>query len=220
MASSHTNLAARLAAALAIAVSSAGGVPPSPARCTARRRCSRAPFERDRHVGELPLEALEHGQRLAADHPLVHVADGVLERALGGADAHRRVAAALVVEVGQQHLERLGVRRVAGDQHVVGTDLHVVERDLGLGRRVHAHRVVDPGERHAGPVHVDHDRADALRAVAARPAAPHEDPLRHVAEGRVVLVAVEPEAGAVLAQRGAHLLHGRPGVGLGDADAR
>ena len=43
MASSQTNLAARLAAVLAMAVSSGGGVPPGPARRTARASSSRAP---------------------------------------------------------------------------------------------------------------------------------------------------------------------------------
>ena len=54
-----------------------------------------------RHVGDLPLEALEVAERLAADHALAHVLHRVLERALRGADAHRRVAAALVVDVGR-----------------------------------------------------------------------------------------------------------------------
>ena len=176
------------------------------------------PFERDRHVGELPLETLEHGQRLAADHPLVDVADGVLERALGGADAHRRVAAALVVEVGQQLLERSvfdGSPAIRTSSGPISTSSNAISASVEACTPI---EWCTPGERHARPVHVDHDRADALRTVSPGPAAPHEDALRHVAEGRVVLVAVEPEAGAVLAQRGAHLLHGRPRVGLGDAD--
>ena len=43
MASSQTSLAARLAAVLAMAVSSAGGVPPGPASRTARPNSNRAP---------------------------------------------------------------------------------------------------------------------------------------------------------------------------------
>ena len=94
------------------------------------------------HVGDLPLQALEHGERLAADHALVHVADRVLERALRGADAHRRVAAPLVVDVPDQRLERLAVRRVADEEDVLGLDAHVVERELGLARAAQAHLLV------------------------------------------------------------------------------
>ena len=66
-----------------------------------------------------------------------------------------------------------------------------------------------------------HDHgADALGPLAARPAAPDQHPLGHVAHRRVVLVGVEaPAPRPVLDQRGAHVLHGRPGIGLGDPDA-
>src|SRR5205085_1057410 len=56
-------------------------------------------FELRGHVGDLPLETLEIGQGLVADLALVHVVHRVLERALRGADAHRRVPAAFVVDV-------------------------------------------------------------------------------------------------------------------------
>ena len=77
------------------------------------------------------------GSRRACLSPtlaLAHVLHRVLERALRGADAHRRVAAPFVVDVRDQRLERLAVRRVAPQQHVVGLDAHVVERELGLAR--------------------------------------------------------------------------------------
>ena len=54
-------------------------------------------FELDGHVGNLPLETLQLGQRTITDLALVHVADRVFERALRGADTHSGVAAALAV---------------------------------------------------------------------------------------------------------------------------
>ena len=68
---------------------------------------------------------------------------------------------------------------------------------------------------------VGHDHgADALGPLAPGPAAPDQHALGHVAQRRVVLVGVEaPAARAVLGQGGPHVLHGRAGVGLGDADA-
>jgi hypothetical protein len=176
--------------------------------------------ELGRHVGDLPLQALQRGDRLAVHLPLVHVADGVLEGALGGAHAHGGVAAALVVQVGEQDLERLGVVGVPGDQHVLRFDAHAVEGDLGLGRAVQAHVVVGAGDRHALAVERHDHRPDPLGATAPRPPAPHERRRRRVPERRVVLVPVEPEATvAVVGQRRAHVLDGRAGVGLGDADA-
>ena len=112
MASSHTNLAARFAAVLANAVSSGGGVPPGSGQPHGARQQQPCSLELHGHVGQLPLQALQVGQRPAPDDPLVHVAHRVLQRPLRGADAHRRVAAALVVEVREQHLERVGVRGV------------------------------------------------------------------------------------------------------------
>ena len=83
-----------------------------PARCSARQEQQPGALELRRHVGDLPLQPLELGERPAADDPLVDVAHRVLERALRGADAHGGVAAPLVVEVRDQRLERLAVRRV------------------------------------------------------------------------------------------------------------
>ena len=81
-----------------------------------------------------------------------------------------------------------------------------------------AHALVAPGERHPVAVHRDHDRADPLGPLPARPSAPHQHPRSSVTERRVVLVAVEPPGRAVGHQGGPHFLHRRPGVGFGDAD--
>ena len=146
----------------------------------------------------------------------------MLQRALGRSDAHRRIAAAFVVEVCEQRLERRVVVGVSGDEHVVGLDEHVVEGDLGLGGRVHSHAAVHAGDRHTGPVHLDHDRPDSLRPCAAGPTAPHEHAVGHMSEGGVVLVAVEPPAPAAshLGEGASHLLYGRASVGFGDADRK
>ena len=90
MASSHTCLAARLAAAFAIAVSSAGGVPCGPASRSARWAGEARAFELDRHVGDLPLQPWKSARRAVADLAVVHVADRVLERALRGPRTSRR----------------------------------------------------------------------------------------------------------------------------------
>ena len=58
--------------------------------------------------------------------------------------------------------------RVAGEQDVLGRDVHVVERELGLARAAQAHLHVGAGDGDAVGVEVDDDRADALRALAAR----------------------------------------------------
>ncbi len=107
------------------------------------------PLELGGHVGDLPLQALELGQRLGAHLALAHVRHGVLERPLGGAQAHGRVAAALVVDVGEQGLEPAVVGGVAGDEDVVGLDAHAVEGELGLGAAPQAHLAVGAGHAHA-----------------------------------------------------------------------
>ena len=186
--------------------------------CTARCSSRRA-FELRRHVGDLPLQALEVAERLVADPALAHVLHRVLERALRGADAHRRVAAAFVVDVRDQRLERLAVRGVAPQQHVGGLDAHVVERELGLARRAQPHLHVRAGDGHARRLEVDDHRADALGARALGEAAPHEARHRFVPAGHVVLVGVEAEAVAVGREAGAHVADGGAGFGLADADA-
>ena len=82
------------------------------------------------------------------------------------------------------------------------------------------HAPVAAGELDPVAVHRHDDRADPLGPLAAGPPAPDQDPRGHVAERRVVLVAVEPPAARPVGhQRAAHVLDGRAGVGLGDADA-
>ena len=58
-----------------------------------------------RHVGELPLDALQVDQAFAGVRPFARVLDGVLQRTLRRTDAHRGVAAAFVVEVREQGAE-------------------------------------------------------------------------------------------------------------------
>jgi len=62
-------------------------------------------FQLGGHVGDLPLQPLEGRERLVADAALAHVLHRVLERALRGAHAHRRVPAPLVVDVSDERLE-------------------------------------------------------------------------------------------------------------------
>ena len=102
------------------------------------------------HVGDLPLQALQVGERPPADDALVHVADGVFQGSLRGAQAHGSVATALVVEMGEQSLEGLGVVGIAGEQDVVGLDAHVVEGELGLGAAPQPHLFVGAGDAHSG----------------------------------------------------------------------
>ena len=78
----------------------------APAACRAARPgARRAAAAGGRASSCVAMSAIFHcrpwssASGLAADRALVHVADRVLERALRGADAHRRVAAALVVDV-------------------------------------------------------------------------------------------------------------------------
>ncbi len=220
MASSQTNLAARLAAVLASRGLEGRRRPPRAGQVDRPGEEQAGTLELGGHVGELPAETLELTDRTAPDLAVAHVPDRVLERPLGGPDAHRCVSAALVVEVPEEELERVGVGRVAGQQDVVLTDHHPVEGHLGLGGGMDPHAPVAPGDLHAVAVHRDDHRADALRSVATRPPAPDQDPAGHVPERRVVLVPVEPPAAVpVLGQRAAHVLDGRTGVGLGDADA-
>ena len=74
MASSHTRLAARLQAILAMADSSGGGVPCRPGQHQGPLQQQARPFELDGHVGDLPLQALELRQRLACpDLAVAHV---------------------------------------------------------------------------------------------------------------------------------------------------
>ena len=93
---------------------------------------------------------------------------------MGSADAHRRVAATFVVEVGKQRLEGLAVTRVTGEKDVVLADRDVVECELGLGAPAQAHLLVHAGDAHAARGEVDDGRADALGALATREPAPHE----------------------------------------------
>ncbi len=176
-------MAARLAAVLASAVSSGGGVPPSPARRTARAEQEPCPFELDGHVGQLPLQPLEVGERAPADDPLGHVAHGVLERPLRRPDAHGGVAAALVVEVAQQDLEGGRVARLPRYQDVVLGDLHRVEGQLGFGGGMDPHARMATGDRDPLAIGRDDDRPDALGPVPSGPAAPDEHPLAPRARG-------------------------------------
>ena len=176
-------------------------------------------FELRGHVGDLPLQALEIGQGLVAELALVHVVHRVLERALRGADTHRRVAAAFVVDVRDQRLERLAVRGVAPQQHVVGLDPHVVERELGFARRPQTHLDVRARDRDARRLEVDHHGADALRPGTVGETAPHEARAGFVTTCDVVLVGVQPESVTVGTEAGAHVADRASGLGLADSDA-
>ncbi len=118
-----------------------------------------------------------------------------------------------------KRLERVAVRRVAREQHVFGSDVHVVEGELRLAGAAEAHLHVCPGDRDAFGLEVDDDRADALRALAVGEAAPDEAATRLVAAGDVVLVRVQAVAVAVGLQARAHVGDGGPGFGLADPDA-
>ena len=146
---------------------------------------------------------------------------GVLERALGGAQAHRRVAAPLVVDVGEQRLEPAVVGGIAGHEDVVGLDAHAVEGELGLGAAPQPHLAVRAGDAHAVAGQVDDDGADALAGagLAAGEPAPHQAGHGLVAAGDVVLVGLEAPAVAVGGEMRPHGGGGGAGVGLGDADA-
>ena len=174
----------------------------------------------DGHVGQLPSEALQVADGPAVDFAVVHVPHRVLQCTLCRAHAHGGVAAPLVVEVAEQHLEGLGGVRHPGHQDVLLTDGDTVERHLGLRRRMDAHAVVAAGDGHPVPVHGDDHRADALCALAAGPATPDQNALGHIAERGVVLVPIEPEPARAVGRQGtAHVLDSRSGVGLGDTDA-
>ena len=111
-------------------------------------------FELHRHVGDLPLQSLQVSQPTRSGRSLTDVVSGELERALRRADAHRRVAEALVVEVEQQRLEALG-RTL--EEHVLGLDPDVVERELRFGAAVQAHVLVrarDAEQAQIGRAHV------------------------------------------------------------------
>ena len=221
MASSQTRLAARLQAILAMADSSGGGVPWRPAKTSARWRRNRAPSS------SVAMSAIFHCSPWSSDSSLVpdlavaHVGHGVLERALGGTDAHGGVAAPFVVDVREQGLEPAVVGGVAGHEDVVGIDPDAVEGELGLGASPQPHLPVRPGDTHAVACQVDHHGADALAraGLAAGEPAPHQTGHGLVATGDVVLVGVEPVSVAVGGEMGPHGGGGRAGVGLGDADA-
>ena len=221
MASSHTRLAARLQAILAMADSSGGGVPWRPASTSARCSSNRAPSSSVAMSAIFHCRPWSSDSSLGADLALAHVGHGVLERALRGADAHGRVAAPLVVDVGQQRLEPAVVGGVAGHEHVAGLDAHAVEGELGLGAAPQPHLLVRAGHAHAVAGQVDHHGADALArpGLAAGEPAPHQTGHGLVAAGDVVLVGVEPPPVAVGGEMGPHGGGGRAGVGLGDADA-
>jgi hypothetical protein len=138
---------------------------------------------------------------------------------LRGTDAHRGVAAALVVDVRDQRLERLAVLGISPQQHVARLDAHVVEGELGLARGAQPHLHVRAGNGDARRPEVDHDRADPLRARALGEAAPHEARDRFVAARHVVLVGVEAEALAVGRQARPHVTDRRARFRLADADA-
>src|SRR5205085_2650494 len=95
-----------------------------------------------------------------------------------------RLAAALAMAV-----SRAG--EVAGDEHVVGLDAHVVEGELGLRATSQPHLLVHAGDADAGGGEVDDDGANALGPFAARKARPDQAGGRLVAAGDVVLVGVE-----------------------------
>ncbi len=143
----------------------------------------------------------------------------VFERALRGTDAHRRVAAALVVDVRDQGLERFAVLGVAEQEHVDWLDPHVVERELGFTGSAQAHLLVGARDRDPVRGEIDDHRTDSLRSVAAGEAAPDEACGRLVAAGDVVLVGVQPVAVAIGGEPSAHVVDRGAGFGLADPDA-
>src|SRR2546422_9724485 len=116
----------------------------------------------DRHVRELPADALE-----VADGPaelLAHrrVGEGLLVRALGEPERDGGRAEALAVVGGHQLLEA-----VAGtDEEIVAGDLAALEVQLALGDSAQAHHEFAASDAEAGRVALDEDAADALRARA------------------------------------------------------
>src|ERR1035441_1900176 len=56
-------------------------------------------LESHRHVGQLPLQTLQLGDRPPTDDAIVHIVDRAFESTLGGPHAHGGVAAALMIEM-------------------------------------------------------------------------------------------------------------------------
>ena len=155
-------------------------------------------LELHRHVGELPLEALELGEATPTSRS-VHVPAPRTRARPARAHAHGGVAAPLVVEVGEQRLERLAVAGSPREQDVISRDVDVIEparpRSCPGGPSS-----VRPGAPTPSASQVDDHRTDALAPSPRK--RPNQAPRRLVPARDVVLVGVQSIARPVLGEPG------------------
>src|SRR5262245_8172401 len=167
-------------------------------------------FELDRHLGELPLQALELAQRpaelVAGRGMLARLVEGVAaegERAGG-------IAEALDVEAGHLLLEAAG-----SEQDILCRDAAILEMQLAPLLAAHEARRLADGE--ARRIALDDHRADAADP---GPVAHIDEEDRGVpAEGGEHLAAIDDVVRAVRLGAGLELGRGRAGIGLADAEA-
>ena len=121
-----------------------------------------------RHVGDLPLDALELLDRPPELVALLDERERALVGGLRQADADRGVADALGAEPGHQRAEAVRRRGIAGHQHVLLRHAHAVEAQVALGRAAPAHLGIRARRRDPRRARVDDQRADPLRAASRR----------------------------------------------------
>src|SRR5213594_3994333 len=142
----------------------------------------------DRHVGELPADALEVADGPAELVARARVGERLFVGALGQAERHGGRAEPLTVVGGHQLLEAVP----GPDQQVVSGNLAALEVQLALGNAAQAHHEFAPADAEARRVALDEDAADALGAGAAAEAPVHEIEPRRAGPGDPALVAVDP----------------------------
>ena len=127
--------------------------------------------ELDRHVGQLPADALEVADGPAELPPGARVGQRQLVRALGQPEGHRGGAEPLAVVGVHQLLEAVG----RADQHVVPGHAAAVEVQPPLRDAAQPHGAVALADAESRRVTLDEDAADASRLPPARPCGNRRD---------------------------------------------
>ena len=163
------------------------------------------------HVGQLPADALEIGDRLAEDGALADIVHRLVERALGETERDRRIQAALGVE-GRQQL----AKAILADDQVLQRQFAVVELDLV--QIFAAHGVVGAGHLEALRAGLEQHAADALAARLAIDPGEHDEHAGLPRSADQCLRAFQHDAVADHARVGAVVGDVGAGVRFGHAD--
>ena len=157
--------------------------------------------ELDRHVGELPLQALELVDRPAELDALLRPVECEPVGTLRDAERHRGGADALAVVGGHQVGEAL-LQSARRDDQGRGRQVDLLAVDHGLRDAAQPHGRLAPGDLQAlGLVADRKEAADALLALLVVHLGEDQVQARHAAAGDPVLAAVDDEAVALRSAR-------------------